>query len=855
MTMLLPGGLAAQDRGLVVAARAVGGADLRIGRQYAVLIAIDRYREWTPLRHPVADARAVKDILARRYYIDEFIELYDADATAVGIRRLFADLIDRTGPSDSVLIYYAGHGYTDRFQTGFWIPVDGSKDVEAQDRWIPNQQIRNFVTQMKARSVALFADSCFSGDLLNVHRGAAPALDSEYFRNALRYNARQVLTSGASETVPDESEFARQFRTFLESNHEPYVDPYAMYDRVRRGVTQTLPLFGTLPGQEQGGSFVLFLRDAPVAGASGAASAAGAALAAGARITQTGDAELMVALAGASAADVYVNGSLVGKAPGLLQRLPSGVPLVVEARAGFDAARLELTLQPRELREVRLQLQRMTGNLFIESSEAAVEVWLDGTRLGPLGSGLFRDLTAGERSLELKGRDLYYKGSITIPGNETARISVRVAGIGSIQIDAPATVTISLSGPGGLTRSQRGPGRLELLPEGNYQLSASGSGFQPASTSLSLRRGQTASWTPYTTGSLQWRTEPVSATLLVNGQAQPAGVSIVHLPPGTHRLSFRAPGYHEKQETVTIEAGRGSSLNVRLNELARASLSIEKPPFGISVALAAVGMTAATRVTSDSSASSPALAAATLRIPDIQAGIAQQLVVSVPFADSLDPPTLFNRTITLDEGARQSITLPSGQFSLPWLPPGASLVFAPATGQTTAIPLQPDGQGWRSPPLATGSYTVRLTGSHEYRGQVTIQDGKIIELPGYRETLGKAIGNDILAAQRQLQARAGRRSAGWISLVTGLAGSGAAAAAYYLGGVAWQDYQSAQATSDVLAAKEQLELWGTVLPAAATIGGLGLGLAPILWSAGPDPKALERSIAASEESLKKLRGE
>jgi hypothetical protein len=87
-----------------------------------------------------------------------------------------------------------------------------------------------------------------------------------------------------------------------------------------------------------------------------------------------------------------------------------------------------------------------------------------------------------------------------------------------------------------------------------------------------------------------------------------------------------------------------------------------------------------------------------------------------------------------------------------------------------------------------------------------------------------------------------------------LASSGAAVAAYYLGGQAWDTYQNAQASQDALDAKAQAELWGTVLPIAAAAGGLGLGLAPILWSAGPDPMALERSITASEESLKKLRG-
>ena len=65
----------AEDRGLNIVAKAVGGDNLVIGKQYAVLIGIDKYQEWNPLRNPVKDAKEIKDILQRRYYIDEFLEL------------------------------------------------------------------------------------------------------------------------------------------------------------------------------------------------------------------------------------------------------------------------------------------------------------------------------------------------------------------------------------------------------------------------------------------------------------------------------------------------------------------------------------------------------------------------------------------------------------------------------------------------------------------------------------------------------------------------------------------------------------------------------------------------------------
>lgn len=254
-----------ESRGLGALANKVAGTNVTIGKQYVVLIAIDRYKEWNQLGNPVKDAKEINNILQQRYYVDEIYELYNEDATSSGIRKLFTTLIGKVTPSDSVLIYYAGHGYLDQFKTGFWIPVDGGTDKNAQMGWIANAQIKNFVTQMKARSVALVSDSCFSGDLLTVSRGATPTVDSAYFRNALKYNSRQVLTSGANEAVPDESEFARQFKVVLSSNTETCLDPIAMYDRIRRGVSSSMPLLGTLQGHEAGGSYILFLKEQPKA--------------------------------------------------------------------------------------------------------------------------------------------------------------------------------------------------------------------------------------------------------------------------------------------------------------------------------------------------------------------------------------------------------------------------------------------------------------------------------------------------------------------------------------------------------------------------------------------------------------
>jgi len=260
--LMLASPMAAQDRGLSVMARTVTGKEsFDVGRQYAVIIGIDKYKEWTPLKGAVAEAKAVRKVLGERYYIDEFFELYDEQATAENIRGLLMETIPgKLGPRDSLLVFYAGHGYTDASKTGYWIAVDGTRNVRDQSRWIPNQNLRNMIGGLKAQRILILADACFSGDFLNVSRGAMPDINPAYFSRALQLTARQVLTSGASETVPDDSEFGRALLNLLERNDEPLLDPQMMHERIRRSVSSTLPLLGSISGHEDGAGFVLFLR-------------------------------------------------------------------------------------------------------------------------------------------------------------------------------------------------------------------------------------------------------------------------------------------------------------------------------------------------------------------------------------------------------------------------------------------------------------------------------------------------------------------------------------------------------------------------------------------------------------------
>ena len=254
--------LLGQDRGLEgLVERLKNGS--KVGKQWLVLIAVNRYQEWPNLQYPAVDAESIRDILTSRYYIDKVIELYNEEAKKADIIKLFANLQKKLKPDDSLLVYYAGHGHLDKISnSGFWIPSDAGLDDFAQNNWLPNSQIRGLIRNLKTKHFLLISDACFSGDLLDVSRAKPPAIDSEYFKKAYGRVSRQVLTSGASEAVPDRSEFTFQLKQELEMNTEPYIDPMMLYSSIRLGVKETIPLMGNLQGtgHQEGASFLLFLK-------------------------------------------------------------------------------------------------------------------------------------------------------------------------------------------------------------------------------------------------------------------------------------------------------------------------------------------------------------------------------------------------------------------------------------------------------------------------------------------------------------------------------------------------------------------------------------------------------------------
>ncbi len=812
--------LFAQDRGLEVLGRQVTGkANFDIGRQYAVIIGIDAYKEWPSLRGAVAEATAVRKVLSERYYIDQFFELYDADATAVGIRRLFTETLPgKIGVNDSLLVFYAGHGQIDTSKTGFWIASDGSSDQLSQNNWIPNAQLRNMIGNLKAQRILILTDSCFSGDFLNVSRGFPTKIDTSYYAQALQLTSRQVLTSGASEAVPDASEFGQQLINVLERNTEAILDPVTMYESIKRGVTQTLPLLGTLPGNQDGASFALFLRSGSLPGAA-----------------IVGNADLLVR--SDEGAHVYVDGDVKGVTPLLLKGLDAGRTLQILVRTKDASGNATVLLAPGELRELTVSLSALTGNLFVVANESDVSLWIDGTELGPLASGVFKGISVGPHALELKAQGLYGKATVTVVENGTNEVHITTSPVGTVECQVPSGVSFKLTGKD-FEETHLGAGAITNVPVGEYKLSAGGDGYYQCDKIVFVQKGDRVSWTPYSGGAIEFAVTPAGVRYSMDGDDRGVLTSMANnITPGLHSLVFSAPGYKDTKMTVSVERGKLSHVETILERYTPARIRIQD----CGVILACV--TPGADLTFLESSSGFVSYSVSSRLP-------LKISFSSPYAEAIDVPVL---DTSFSEGESRDFEIPMGRISLPWIPPDATV----SIGSNQSASLSNEGEsGFQSKELPSGSYTITVSGLVPYSARVLVRPGAASEPDRYRELMNAKLNekrSEYTTSRDIIRLAAKKKSVlSFLSLGASVVATGVSIVEYGIGKTAYASYLSDLDSSDASDDRSNAEHASRATIISGSVAVVGLLGASYLFFTAPKTTSVDVQMKELDRQIELL---
>lgn len=236
------------------------------GKNFLLLIAVDKYKFWKPLSNAVKDAHDLRKVLIQRYGFDEknIFELLNEEVTQESVREAFENLRKKGTNLDNLLIYFSGHGFYDpSFDLGYWVPSEGKTNKGAVSTYIPNDQIRNYIKSMEFKHIFLVADACFSGSLfISDSRGEK----SEKMESV---KSRWGLSSGNLELVSDgekgkNSPFAHYLITYLKNNLKDRLKVKELVDYVIEQVknnSEQEPLGNQLSGVgSEGGQFIFSLQ-------------------------------------------------------------------------------------------------------------------------------------------------------------------------------------------------------------------------------------------------------------------------------------------------------------------------------------------------------------------------------------------------------------------------------------------------------------------------------------------------------------------------------------------------------------------------------------------------------------------
>jgi hypothetical protein len=172
---------------------------------HALVIGINAYKSAPPLGFAVNDAQALARVLKQKYgFSEENVRLLlDDEASRSAIMDRFLSFASAgTGPNDRLIVFFAGHGHTERSrrgEVGFLVPCDGDpRNLASLIRW--DELTRN-ADLIGAKHILFLMDACYGG--LAITRALKPG-SMRFIKDMLLRPARQALTAGkADEAIAD----------------------------------------------------------------------------------------------------------------------------------------------------------------------------------------------------------------------------------------------------------------------------------------------------------------------------------------------------------------------------------------------------------------------------------------------------------------------------------------------------------------------------------------------------------------------------------------------------------------------------------------------------------------------------
>lgn len=200
-------------------------------KDYALLIATDKYDNWGDLVNPIDDAYALAKILEENYGFE--VEIVE-NATVEEVWSTLRAYNERKfNPQDQLMIFFAGHGhYDETFGEGYVVATNSLNNDMGRSTYLSHNRLRGVIDNIPSEHILLTMDVCFGGTLdpiLARSRGMNYTVsDEQVLLRKFNKRTRKYLTSGGKEYVSDG----------IPGSHSPFM-------------SKLLTALGTMGGQDR----------------------------------------------------------------------------------------------------------------------------------------------------------------------------------------------------------------------------------------------------------------------------------------------------------------------------------------------------------------------------------------------------------------------------------------------------------------------------------------------------------------------------------------------------------------------------------------------------------------------------
>jgi hypothetical protein len=234
---------------------------------WAVVVGIDSYPNIRPLKYAVADARAFYDLLVMGNQVpaENVFLLLNEQATLPALRSTLGTKVkNKAGADDMVIIYFAGHGATERDMMSpdgdglekYLLPYEANpNDLYASA--LPMREVAHIFHRIRSERLVFVADACYSGAsggrTVSVTEVRANLSDRFLERLAGGKGKVIITASSANEVSVEKDELGHGVFTYyliqgLRGPADTDADGLVTIDEVYRYVSEKVP---AATGQEQ----------------------------------------------------------------------------------------------------------------------------------------------------------------------------------------------------------------------------------------------------------------------------------------------------------------------------------------------------------------------------------------------------------------------------------------------------------------------------------------------------------------------------------------------------------------------------------------------------------------------------